>query len=106
MASNVYLMEACNLFCGDVDPSLSQHLTLSELKLPGLEENYSDHAAGGAPVAIEIDTHVQRLEATFTLAGWQSEVMTMLGASQVAKQTFTAYGAIRDRRTGQLFESK
>jgi Bacteriophage tail tube protein len=106
MPSNVYVMEACNLFCGDVDPSLSQHLTLSELKLPGLEENYVDHVAGGAPLAIEIDTHINRLEATFNLAGWQPEVMTMIGASRQGAQTFTAYGVIRDRRSGKALESK
>ena len=105
MPSNVYLMEACNLFCGDVSPQ-SQHLTLSELKLPGLEENYVDHVAGGAPLGIEIDTHINRLEATFNLAGWQREVMIMIGVSEQALQRFTAYGVIRDRRTGAALESK
>jgi hypothetical protein len=98
-------MESANLFCGDDDPSSSNHLVLQELKLPGLEENYVDHAPTGAPIAIEIDTHMTRLEATFNLAGWQTKVMTMIGESNKQRQKFTAYGLIRDRRTGEALES-
>lgn len=106
MAANVFLMEAANLFCGDHDPSASNHLTLSELKLPGLEENYVDHVAGGAPVAIEVDTHINKLEAGFNLLGWTPAVMTMIGTFTRAQQVFTAYGVIRDRRTGEALEAK
>jgi uncharacterized protein len=106
MAGTIYIMEAANLFCGDEADSESQHLRLSEIKLPGLEENYVDHVAGGAPLAIEVDTHINKLEATFNLAGWQREVMTMIGRSERALQTFTAYGVIRDRRTGSALEGK
>src|SRR5215207_2818450 len=106
MSSNVYLMEAANLFCGDADPSLSNHLTISDLKLPELAENYVDHRPGGAPLAVEIDTHMNRLESTFTLAGWQPQVQTMIGLSTTANQVFTAYGVIRDRRNGRALEGK
>lgn len=106
MANDIYIMEAANLFCGDTDPSKSNHLTLSELKLPSLEENLVDHVAGGAPVGVEIDTHINKLEASFNLAGWSTNVMTMIGQSTVAAQTFTAYGVIRDRRSGKAIEAK
>jgi uncharacterized protein len=106
MANNVFIMEAANLFCGDIDPSKSNHLTLSELKLPTLEENMVDHIPGGAPVGVEIDTHINKLEATFNLAGWSTNVMTMIGNSVRAQQVFTAYGVIRDRRSGLAIESK
>lgn len=96
----LYTMEAANLFAGDANPNASQHLTLQELKLPGLEENYVDHTPGGAPVGIEIDTHINRLEATFNLAGWSPEVMIMIGSWEAALQHFTAYGLIRDRLSG------
>ena len=79
MSQNIFVMEAANIFCGDVDPSLSQHLTIAELKLPNIEENFVDHQAGGSPFTIEIDTILQRLEATFVLAGWSPEVATMIG---------------------------
>jgi P2 family phage contractile tail tube protein len=106
MPNSVYVMEAANLFCGDADPSRSNHLTITDLKLPTLEENYVDHVPGGAPVAMEIDTHINRLEATFNLAGWSPEVMVMIGNSERANQVFTAYGVIRDRRTGIAMEGK
>lgn len=106
MTANVFVMEAANLFCGDIDPSGSNHLSLSELQLPGMEENMVDHMPGGAPVAIEIDTHINKLVATFNLAGWTPKVMTMIGLSTAASQTFTAYGGIRDRRTSKLLEAK
>lgn len=104
--NNVFVMEAANLFCGDHDPTSSNHLLLQELKLPALEENYSDHAAGGAPIAIEVDTHINRLEATFNLAGWNPFVMTLIGESRRERQVFTAYGVIRDRRLGDAIEAK
>jgi hypothetical protein len=49
MANDIITLEAANLFCGDHDPSAenSNHLTIQNLKLPGLEENNSDHTAGG-----------------------------------------------------------
>jgi phage tail tube protein FII len=104
--NNLFVMESANLFCGDHDPTSSNHLLLQELKLPALEENYSDHAAGGAPIAIEVDTHINRLEATFNLAGWNPFVMTLIGESRRERQVFTAYGLIRDRRLGDAIEAK
>lgn len=105
MANTIYVMEAVNLFVGDDRPDDSNHLTIQELKLPGLEENFTDHLPGGAVIGIEVDTHIQRLEATFNLAGWNPEVMTKIGRAEGNQQTFTAYGAIRDRRNGELIES-
>lgn len=104
--ANVFVMEAANLFCGDHDPSRTNHLTLGPLKLPALEENYAPHAAGGATVEIEVDTHINHLEATFSLLGWTESVMTMIRASTIERQTFTAYGLIRDRRTSKAIEAK
>lgn len=109
MPNDVYVMEAVNLKCtdsgGGATPGISTHLTLSELKLPAMEENYVDHMAGGARMAIEIHTHLARLEGTFTLAGWQPEVMKLLGRSERINQVFTAYGLIRDRRVGTALQA-
>ena len=106
MANTVYVMESANLFCGDHDPAASNHLVLQEVKLPELAENFVDHAAGGAPFAIEVDTHIARLEVTFNLAGWTPHVMTLIGQSNRARQVFTAYGLVRDRRSGEAMEAK
>lgn len=106
MANTLYIMEAANLFAGDHDPSASNHLSLLELQLPSLEENLADVNPTGAPIAIEVDTHIIRLEATFVLAGFQPQIMAMLGESDRMRQTFTAYGLVRDRRSGEALEAK
>ena len=110
--ATVYVMEGANLICGDTRspaaggdssgttaPGSSTHLVLQELKLPALEENYVDHTPGGAPVGIEVPTHINKLEATFNLAGWDPNIMTFIGQNNPFLQRFTAYGLIRDRRT-------
>jgi phage tail tube protein FII len=112
MTATVYTMESANLICGDVTPNeqgaapgISTHLVLQELKLPGLEENYVDHTPGGAPIAIEIPTHMNKLEATFNLAGWDPGVMIFVGQNIRTYQRFTAYGLIRDRRSSQALQA-
>jgi hypothetical protein len=103
----VYSLESANLICGDTStkdsnkgaPGISTHLVLQELKLPTLEENYVDHTPGGASVGIEIPSHINKLEATFNLAGWSSDVMVYLSRDTPQHHVFTAYGLIRDRRS-------
>jgi P2 family phage contractile tail tube protein len=105
---NPWTMEAANLFCGESpsDANASNHLTLTELKLPGLDMQYVDHRAGGAPVAIEIDTIIARLECTFSLVGVSPQVMGMLGSWQSSKNIFNAFGVIRDQVTGQAAQAR
>lgn len=109
MPATVYVMESVNLICGDsgteAAPGKSTHLTIAELKLPGMEENYVDFLPGGAPIAMEVPTHINRLEASFNLNGWQPEVMGLIAQSDISLQRFTAYGLIRDRRTGEACQS-
>ena len=116
--STVYVMESANLICGDTrspenpgagggstTPGVTTHLILQELKLPALEENTVDHAPAGAPMAIEVPTHFNKLEATFNLAGWDSAVMSFVGQTDAYHQRFTAYGLIRDRRTSVALQA-
>lgn len=108
--NTVYTMESANLICGDAGqrtaPGISTHLVLQELKLPTLEENYVDHTPAGAPIGIEIPTHMNKLEVTFNLAGWDPDVMIYIGQEDQARyQRFTAYGLIRDRRTSEALQS-
>lgn len=102
--SNLYIMEAANLIAGlageNNQPGESTHISILGLKLPALEENYADHYPGGAQIGIEIPMYVNKLESTFNLAGWQPNIMKMMGASAIQNQWFTAYGLIRERRTG------
>lgn len=104
----IYTMESANLVCGDnnageAQPGTSTYLTLRQLKLPNMEENYVEHVAGGAIAGIEIFTHMNRLEATFTLAGWQPRVMGLLARGNQSReaQRYTAHGVIREQRTGR-----
>ena len=111
MAANqtIYVMESANVICGDTrgksSPGISTHLVLQELKLPAMEENYVDHAPAGAPIAIEIPTHFNKLEATFNLAGWDPVLMSYIGQNDPYYQRFTAYGLIRDRRTSKALQA-
>lgn len=121
------ILESVNLFCGDDNPTNSNHLRLLELKLPEINENYVEHAAGGAPVAISIDTHIDPLEATFTMMGWQPEIYTFLKRSgghhnysrngsiyefegrpryQGLQPTFTAWGLLREQAKGCAYAAR
>jgi phage tail tube protein FII len=95
-----------NLFCGDDDPTASKHLTLTELQLPNLQEMYQDHHPGGSRVQIEVAVGIQKLEASFKLAGWDPELLTQFGLGATARKKFTAYGSIRDKRNGTAIEAK
>lgn len=107
MSGNLFVLEAVNLFCGDADPTASKHLTIQELQLPPLNEILVDHHAGGAKVAIEIGgLGVQKLLPTFKLGGWDPDLLTQFGLGANAQKTFTAYGVVRDKRTGRAIEAK
>lgn len=103
----VYTMESVNLICSDrildgaqAQPGVSTHLTIRELKLPNIEENFVDHVAGGAIAGIEIYSHINKLESTFTLAGWQPRVLEQLSRQDPQSMRYTAYGLIREHRSG------
>ena len=104
--STIYVMEACNLFCGDHDPSASKHLTLNELQLPALQEIYQEHHAGGSRVQIEVAVGIQKLEPTFKLAGFDPDLLTQFGLGARNKHVYTAYGLIRNKRNGKDIEVK
>jgi len=104
--STLYIVEAANLFCGDHDPQNSQHLAIRELQLPTLQAIYADHHAGGARVQIEVEVGIQKLEPTFRLVGFDPNVLVQFGLGSKIKNIYTAYGEIKDRRTGQSYELK
>lgn len=99
--ADLFIMEAANLYAGDHDPSASNHVALQTMKLPGIENNYVDHTPGGSALGIEVGTHINRMEATFNLAGWSPHVMVLIGSWTQSMRRFTARGVIRSRRTGQ-----
>lgn len=105
--SNVYIMEAANLFAGDHDPKNSKFLTLEELKLPDLQGTNVDHTPGGGKVGVEFNMNVvEKLEPTFKLKGWDMPLLRNFGLGSKGRKTFTAYGIIRDKKTGKALEAK
>jgi len=104
--TTLYTIDAANLFCGTVDPTNSKHLSIEELKLPDLEEDFKEHTPSGARVGIEIPVGIKKLEWTFKLTGIDPQVLTQFGLSTPISNLYTAYGVIVDRRTGQQIELK
>lgn len=105
MSASFYIMESANLFAGDHDPSNSKHLTLEEFKLPDLQAIYQEHMAGGAAVQIEIEVGIQKLEPTFKLKGFDPDLIVQFGLGSKQRTLFTAYGVMRDARTGVAKQS-
>nr|WP_284700991.1 phage major tail tube protein [Rhodoplanes tepidamans] len=99
-------MEAANLYCGDDDPTKSKHLTISNLRLPSLEELFQDHHPGGSRVAIEVEVGIKKLEPTFKLVGFDPDLLAQFGLGSRARRVFTAYRVIRDKLSGLAIEHK
>jgi phage tail tube protein FII len=97
-------LEAANIFCGAGGGS--NHLRLINVKLPSYEEVYVDHKPGGAPIAIEVDVLVNRLQCDFTLAGWTPEVDALIGSWQGGTNQFMMFGALRDRLSGVVQQTQ
>ena len=100
-ALQLLVLEAANVFVGD-DPSASAHLVLKNVKLPAMQKNYVDFMPGGGILGTEIDTHFQKLECTFSFAGWSPQTMSKVGIWSSASQQFSIYGMLRDRLTGAV----
>lgn len=104
--SNLIILEAANLFCGDHDPTKSKHLTLEEIQLPTLQEKYDEHHPGGGLVAVDLAVGVEKLEATFKLKGFDPDLLGEFGLGTIGRRNYTVYGAYRDKRSGNLIEGK
>ena len=103
--SSFRVMEAVNLFCGDEEEG--KFLTLDTLKLPDLEEEFADHAPGGGAAMVEIGMGViRKLEPTFKLNGFDPDMLAYFGLGSGKRPTFTAYGVVRDKGTGEAHEGK
>jgi hypothetical protein len=106
MAGKFLIVEGVNLFCGDHDPEKSLHLTLEEVALPTLQEMYQDHHPGGSRVAIEVAVGIEKLTASFKTKGIDPDLYAQFGGNSRRENTYTAYGVLRDKRTGNLSQLK
>ena len=95
-ANSLLVLEAVNIFVGD-DPTASNHLTVKNVKFPTVEKAYVDFMPGGGIVGLEVDTHFNKFEITFSLTGWTAQVLKQVGIWSRASQQFSLYGMLRDR---------
>lgn len=102
MPNPLLVMDYANLFCGSgpQDDKNSNHLTLMSVELPTVDVQYIDHRPGGAPMAVEIDVIMARLEIRFELIGITPQVMQLVSRFVVGSNDFFFYGNIRDQLTG------
>lgn len=107
MPNPVMVMDYANLFCGAApdDDDKSNHLVLTELNLPAMDVQYADHRAAGAPIYIEIDTGMARLETTFVLVGVNTQVKKLVNSWETTERKFYAYGNVRDHLTGIAYQA-
>lgn len=107
MANAVWTLEDVNLFCGDGpnNNTDSNHLVLTEMKLPGIDVQYTDHRSGGGMVNMEINNMVARMESTFVLLGMTGQVMKTVNSWSYNNRWFTAFGVIRDQMTGEVAQA-
>lgn len=104
---SLYIHEAVTLFVGDDGINNSKHLSLESIKLPTLEENSSNHFAGGAIGEISIgNLGLKALEVSFKVKGFDPQIMSQFGLGGSNSLPFTCYGAIRDKKGGGLVELK
>ncbi|OCC05103.1 phage tail protein [Labrys sp. WJW] len=106
MSNSLYFMEAANLYCGDTDPTKSKHLTIEDVTFSDLQAQYADHHPGGSYVGVEFEVGVNKLNFSFKLKGWDPDLLKQFGLGTRLKNTYTAYGVIRDKRTGRAIEVK
>ena len=107
MPNELMVMDYANLFCGSgpSDDAASNHLILTELNLPAMDVQYNDHRAAGAPIYIELDTGMARLETTFVLVGVTPQVMNLVNSWVLTERKFFAYGNIRNHNTGKAIQA-
>jgi P2 family phage contractile tail tube protein len=104
--SNLYIFEAGNIFFSDI-PNESNHLELSEIKLPDMEYQVEGHAPGGGVMGINIAMPmVTALVGSCKLKGINPDRLKLFGIGGVARRNITVYGVIRDKRENKQTELK
>ena len=107
MPNPLMIMDYANFLPGSApdDETFSNHLTLTEVKLPAFDVQYSDHRAAGAPIYIEIGTGIARLEATFVLVGLVPQTMELVDSWVASERNFFIYGSVRDQLSGDATQA-
>ena len=103
----VLIMDYANMYCGAAPDAeaASNHLVLTEVKLPALDVVYAEHRAAGAPIPLEISTAMAHLECTFVMVGLTPQVMELLDSWITSERHFFIYGNVRDQLTGIAYQA-
>lgn len=105
--TQLLIQEAVTLFVTDTGPNNGKHLSLESIAVPHLEEQSQDHFAGGAIGAIAVGgLGLSKLEASFKIKGHDTQVLSQFGLGSVARQPYTFYGLLRDKKTNKPIEVK
>jgi len=92
----IYIMDMATIMVGD-DPDNLNHLKLTNVQLPSLEETTNQHTPGGAVMGLEIGmTMLAALNLTFKMKGLNPETYGKLGIGQARRLNYTIRGNVRD----------
>jgi len=73
---------------------------VTEIELPKLTMKTSEYRAGGMDAPVEIEMGMEKLETTFTLNGYDPEVLKLFGLAPGNRKPLTLRGTLLDDITG------
>jgi phage tail tube protein FII len=89
------ILRGANLYAeDDAGEALNVHLTLDEVKLPGMKENFETFAPAASNGSIELTTNREPCEATFKLRGLAPGIMNLFNTPYGVRRKFTIFGAL------------
>ncbi|MFN3892010.1 MAG: phage major tail tube protein [Beijerinckiaceae bacterium] len=105
--AGLYIMDMATIMVGNDQPESLNHLKLTGVQLPSLEEMTSGHTPGGSVMALDIGmTMLNALNLTFKMKGLNPESSRKLGIGQARRIDYTIRGNVRDVREDRNFAAK
>lgn len=97
--SNMFLMQAASLLAGDENPENTHWLDLTNVKLPMLQENTTDHKPGGGSMGIKIGMgQVDALMISFKMKGLAPDLLQKFGVNSPRRRKYTIRGSVLNLR--------
>jgi len=73
---------------------------VTDIELPKLTMKTSEYRAGGMDAPIEVEMGMEKLESTFTLNGYDPEVLKLFGLAPGKRKSLTLRGSLLDEKDG------
>jgi len=73
---------------------------VTEIELPKLTMKTSEYRAGGMDAPVEVEMGMEKLETTFTLNGYDPEVLKLFGLAPGNSKSLTLRGTLINQETG------